>query len=110
MSVQDRHSNVWLNDLEASSSVRNIILHGYRIPFVALLWPVFKYKHCSAIEQSTFVTAAICELVDTECVVPCAACPITCSPLSVAENANGMMRLMIDLRYINRFFPEEKFR
>ena len=42
VSVQGRpykHLNFQLNDLEVSSSVRNIILHGYSISFVALLWP-----------------------------------------------------------------------
>ena len=43
VSVQGRlhkHANFWLNDLDVSSFVRDIVLHGYRLPFTVLPWPV----------------------------------------------------------------------
>ena len=45
VSVQGKlqeHSSFWMEELEASSFVRDIISHGYCIPFVKLPWPVFK--------------------------------------------------------------------
>ena len=33
-----------------------------------------------------------------------------CSPLSVVENAKGKPRLVLDLRYVNQFLPERKFK
>ena len=51
LSVQGRlckHANFWLNELDASSFVREIVTQGYRIPFLRLPWPVFKSNHCSA--------------------------------------------------------------
>ena len=105
-----RNASFWLNELEASSFVRNTIFHGYRIPFVALPWPVFKFNHRSALEQSKFVSEAIRELVDTGCVISSLECPAVCSPLSVVENAKGKLRLVLDLRYVNQFLPELKFK
>ena len=49
MSVQGRlheHANFWLNELEASTFVKEIVTQGYRIPFLKLPWPVFKCNHC----------------------------------------------------------------
>ena len=36
-------------------------------------------------------------------------CPIVCSPLSVVTNASGK-RLVLDLRYVNQFLPDCKFK
>lgn len=35
-------------------------------------------------------------------------CPPVCSPLSVVQNAKGKLRLVLDLRYVNKFLPEQK--
>ena len=73
VSVQGRlrvceHSRFWLEELEASSFVRDIVSNGYRIPFVRLPWPVYKSNHRSALEHQEFVSTAIKELVDSNCV------------------------------------------
>ena len=73
ISVQDRlheHANFWLNELEASAFVKEIVTQGYRIPFLKVAWPVFKCNHRSALEHEEFVTSTIKELVQTGCVVP----------------------------------------
>ena len=64
VSVQGKlheHSSFWKEELEASSFVRDIISHGYSIPSIKLPWPVFK-------EHQEFVSKAIQELWDTNCV------------------------------------------
>ena len=33
-----------------------------------------------------------------------------CSPLQVVKNAKGKLRLVIDLRYVNRFLNQYKFK
>lgn len=94
LSIQGRlykRANFWLNELDASSFVREIMTQGYRIPFIRLPWPVFKSNHRSALEHCDFVSSAI-----------------VCSPLSVV--AEGKLRLVLDLRYISQFLPEWKFR
>ena len=113
VSVQGRlrkHSSFWLNDLDASSFVRGIILHGYRLPFVVLPWPVFKLNHRSALQHEQFVSSAISELLEAGCIVQSSECPLVCSPLSVVENAKGKLRLVLDLGYVNQFLPEQKFK
>ena len=104
------HANFWLNELEASAFVKEIVTQGYRIPFLKVSWPVFKCNHRSALEHEEFVTSAIKELVQTGCVVPSDQCPNVCSPLSVVVNAKGKRRLVLDLRYVNQFIPEQKFK
>lgn len=42
--------------------------------------------------------------------LPTGTCPTVCSPLSVVANAQGKLRLVLDLRYINQFLPERKFK
>jgi hypothetical protein len=45
------HADFWLNELEASAFVEEIITHGYRIPFLKVPWPVFKCNLRSALEH-----------------------------------------------------------
>jgi hypothetical protein len=105
-----RHENYWLNELEPSSFVAGIITEGYRLPFLRLPEPVFQLNHRSALRNASFVCDAIAELVSGRCVVEHASCPIVCSPLSVVTNASGKQRLVLDLRYINQFLPDRKFK
>ena len=82
VSVQGRlrkHASFWLNDLDASSFVKGIILHGYRLPFVALPWPVFKFNHRSALQHEQFVSSAIGDLLEAGCIVQASECPLVCS-------------------------------
>ena len=97
------HSSFWLEELEPSSFVKEVIMQGYRIPFIRLRDPVCYKNHKSAIEHSKFVQDAIQELVSKHCVVQSFQCPAVCSPLSVVVNARGKERLVIDLCYINQF-------
>ena len=113
VSVQGRlrkHASFWLNDLDASDFIKGIILHGYRLPFVVLPWPVFKFNHRSALQHEHFVSSSIEELLEASCIVQSDECPLVCSPLSVVENAKGKLRLVLDLRYVNQFLPKHKFK
>ena len=103
-------SAFWLNELESSSFVQSIVTEGYQLPFIRLPDPVCLVNHRSACENSTFVNTAIDELVAGRCVIQSDSCPTVCSPLSVVTNAKGKQRLVIDLRYINQFLPERKFK
>ena len=112
-SVQGRlkqHEDFWLHELEPSSFVAGIISEGYRLPFLRLPDPLFQLNHRSAMENALFVSNAIDELVAGRCVVVSSSCPVVCSPLSVVANASGKLRLVLDLRYINQFLPDRKFK
>ena len=113
LSVQGRlrsHSTFWLQELEPSPFVREVIEHGYRIPFIWLPDPVFYRNHRSAFEHAQFVEEAIKELVAAQCVVQCAEYPVVCSPLSVVVSGTGKKRLVLDLRYVNQFILMKKFK
>ena len=62
------------------------------------------------ISNSVFVASAIDELVAGRRVIECSTCPIVSSPISVVYNAKGKPRLAVDLRYVNQFLPERKFK
>ena len=112
-SVQGRlkhNEHFWLNELEPSSFVAGIISEGYHLPFLRLPDPLFQLNHRSAVEHSSFVSGAIDELVAGRCVVECGSSPIVCSALSVVTNASGKQRLVLDLRYVNQFLPDRKFK
>ena len=113
MSVQGRlrkHASFWLHDLDTSKFVKGIILHGYCLPFVISPWPVFKFNHRSALQHEQFVSSSVGELLDAGCIVQSSECPLVCSPLSLVENAKGKLRLVLDLRYVNQFLLEQKFK
>ena len=113
ISVQGRlksHAKFWLDELDPSSFVKEIVSQGYRIPFIRLPDPVCYRNHRSAIEHADFVQEAIQELVDLACVTQCPKCPVVCSPLSVVVNAHGKKRLVLDLRYVNQFILLTKFK
>ena len=113
ISVQGRlrtHSQFWLEELEPSSFIKEIVTQGYRIPFIRLPDPVCYKNHRSALEHADFVEGAIKELVTLSCVAQCSECPAVCSPLSVVVNARGKKRLVLDLRYVNQFILLTKFK
>ena len=60
--------------------------------------------------NAVYVADAIQELVTGHCVVEWDRCPIVCSPLSVVASAKGKRRLALDLRYLNQFLPNRKFK
>ena len=105
-----QHENFWLNELEPSSFIAGIITEDYCLPFLRLPDPLFQLNHRSALENASFVGDAIDELVLGCCVIECTSCPIFCSPLSVVTTTSGKQRLVLDLRYINQFLPDQKFK
>ena len=105
-----KHSDFWLKQLEPSSFVRNIVLHGYRLPFLSLPAPIVRNNHNSALVEEGFVESEIERLLEASCIVESHVCPTVCSPLSVVANSRGKKRLVIDLRSINELLPKQKFK
>ena len=97
-----KSAKFWINDLQASKFVNDIVTSGYRLPFLAFPPAVCANNHKSAFENSTFVSKTIQELVETGCAGVVHDCLAVCSPLQVVVNAKGKCRLVIDLRNINQ--------
>ena len=113
MSVQGRlreRSSFWRDELEASEFVLDIVTNGYKLPFIAFPQPMIAKNHRSAFKHARFVEESIDDLVHSRCVRECTSCPTVCSPLLVVENAKGKLRLVIDLRYVNQFLIQCKFK
>ena len=112
-SVQGRlrkNSKFWINELEASQFIIDIVTHGYRLPFLAFPPPVCARNHRSAFEHAEFVFEAIQKLVESGCAIGVPTCPTVCSPLQVVVNAKGKRWLVIDLRYVNQYLQLSKFK
>ena len=113
VSVQGRLKNCVsfrMNTLKASEFVLGIIRSGYRLPFIRFPPSVCVRNHRSALENTSFVSDSIQELLLANCIVESGSCPSVCSPLQVVTNAKGKHQLVIDLRYINQYLNQYKFK
>ena len=64
----------------------------------------------SAITNEEFVSNAITELCKDNCVRKVETRPVVISPLLVVTNRSDKQRLVINLRYVNRFLWKKKFK
>ena len=97
----------WRDNIKASDTILSIIEHGYVLPLMSEPSP---HVHRSAVIHSAFVHESIVELLATGCVVEVTDRPHICSPLSVVESSSGKRRLVINLRYLNRFLWKNRFK
>ena len=71
-SVQGRlksHSSFWSNELKPSVFVEDIVLSGYRLPFVSYPDLVVMRNHPSTLVEKEFVSAEIDSLVAASCAI-----------------------------------------
>ena len=111
--VKDRlQENIafWQN-IGASNWLLKVIREGYCLLFVELPEAKFFQNHRSALCNAEFVSADISKLLKSGALVevnPTDIC--VCSPLGVAMNSSGKLRLIVDLRYINQHLRSCKFK
>ena len=43
------HSEFWITELDPSSFVKDIVLHGYRLPLLTVPDPIFRLNHVSVL-------------------------------------------------------------
>ncbi len=89
----------------ASSFVLSVIQNGYCLPFVRQPPSLFFANNRSALENSEFVEMEIASLYLKKCVYEVSERPYFISPLSVAKNAEGKRRLILDNSILNFFLP-----
>ena len=96
--------------IKALESVIVLIKFGYRIPFINTPnQAMFRNNKFSYINQD-FVFESILELLRRGSAVEVSFTPHVVSPLSVAANSSGKLRLIIDLRYVNKHLFKENIR
>ena len=100
----------WESVIQAPGPVLSIIKQGYILPFVSLPESKSFGNHSSTVLHSQFVTDSIRDLVSHGCVKELSSPPVVCSPLIVVTSRTGKRRLVINLRYVNRYLWKDKFK
>ena len=85
------------------SFILSVIERGYLLPFVSFPEPAVFKKNRSSLAHADFVEDAIRDLVESGRVLHTKVFPRVFNPLSVSVQANGKKRLILDLRYVNKF-------
>ena len=101
--------NFW-ESAGASDYILEVIRTGYKLPFFRIPEPCHFRNNASALVNSDFVWEEIKHLVTLGCISLSEVPPLIVNPLSVATNAKGKKRLILDLRYVNMCLYREKFR
>ena len=100
--------NFWVQTLDASDFVFDMIRRGYRLPFAEYPSQCFLKNNGSALQHSDFVTEAIIELLSNGCIAEHDVPPFCVNPLTVAEGKK--LRLVIDLRHVNNCLVKPRFK
>ena len=111
ISVRERlkeNSHFWKNELKPSLFVQNIIDNGYIMPFITIPPSFYAPNNKSSLRNSRFVSQAISKLLKNKYIEELDQKPYCCNPLTVAESKK--LRLVLDLRHVNSFIKQNKFR
>ena len=95
----------WLNELEPSSFIREVIQHKYSLPFHTPCPPFSTKNNASSRKNYDFVIGAIDELIQKKCVIQVESMPYCCNPLTVSDRKNKL-RLVLDLRHVNKYIQD----
>jgi len=102
-----RHVEFW-HSIGVPNFILSAIYEGYRLPFEQVPPGNFSKNIKSAFDRSQFVEQAILELLHTRRVVEVQAPPFVINPLSVSIQPNGKKKLILDLRYVNKFLVKQR--
>ena len=103
------HLQFW-KDIGANSYILSVIDKGYVIPFITTPSSACLRNNKSARDNADFVEEAISELLRSNSVIEVNEMPIVVNPLTVAINAKGKKRLVLDLRHVNLHIWKEKIK
>jgi len=100
----------WEGTLSPAPWIISCIREGYKLPLRMPPNRFSKPNQKSALENREFVTQALAELEQNDCIVRVTEQPYICNPLSVATNSQGKLHLVLNLRYLNQFLWIDKFK
>ena len=80
---------------------------GYTIPFLKIPRRAVLRNNAAAYENAEFVATEIAGLVDRGVVIKTPYVPRVVNPLTVSENHEGKLRLILDLRFINEYISKD---
>lgn len=90
--------------------IMSVVTEGYKIPFIEFPPPMFYRNNNSSLNEISFVTDSILELLTSNRISEKPDPSYTVSPLSVAFQPSGKKRLILDLRRINKFVQKNHFK
>ena len=102
------NSHFWKNELKPALFVQNIIANGYIIPFITIPPLLYTPNSNFSLRNSKFVSQAISKLLRNNCIEELDQKTYCCNHLTVAESKK--LRLALDLRHVNSFIKQNKFR
>ncbi len=96
--------------IDANSVVLDIINKGFKLPFISTPGAKAHKNNKSAIEHSDFVSESVADLLNKGLIQQCCNIPTIVNPLSASVHNSGKKRLILDLRYINKFLWKDKIK
>ena len=102
-----KHIQFWY-EIGAPQFILNIIRDGYKLPFKYIPKQNVLKNNRSAEKHSEFVNEALAELLKSGRIIESKIRPHAVNPLSVSVQATGKKRLILDLRYINKYLKKFK--
>ena len=98
----------WQNELQAPPFVLNVVKNGYSLPFDSTPESSYAKNNASSLKHKKFVETSINELIKNKCIEEVSEVPYCVNPLTVAEGEK--LRLVLDLRHVNKHLKVQKFR
>ena len=92
----------------ASKFILDIVEYGYKLPFLHSPPVEFLQNNKSSSLHSEFVAEAINDLLSKGLVLESSTAPHVVNPLSVSVNNAGKKRLILDLRFVNKFLWKDR--
>jgi hypothetical protein len=104
-----RHLGWWKTNI-ASKNIIEIVEHGFTLPLLEVPQQTFLKNNKSAYDNADFVTVEIQRLVSTGILQQVTKPPTVVNALTVAVNASGKQRLVLDLRSINPILKVQHYK
>jgi hypothetical protein len=95
-----RHSQWWHANVR-NDYILGVIDHGYKLPLLDIPAPIVLRNNKSAFDNEQFVDEEVDKLVQSGVVKHLSQPPTVVNVLTVAINADGKKRLVLDLRTVN---------
>ena len=102
-------ASFWEQKLKASKFTMDIIRNGYILPFENTPPPFYAQNNKSSLRETKFVEESILKLLTDGCIRSVKEPPHCINPLTVAER-NSKLRLVLDLRHVNKHIRKPKKR
>lgn len=103
------HISAW-QAIGPTEPILSIIAEGYKLPLLSIPDSVVLKNNRSALNNCTFVTQALDDLLGSQCISIVSSQPWVVNPLSVSIRDEGKKRLVLDLRHVNPHLFKYKFK